>query len=134
MSKPTIKSLKADVEAGKARETQSHAAARSHRERMEAAEASAKETREQFADLKKRLHNSEMEVARLNGYLARVHEDDTVREDFLTVGEPDGQQRLVPKRKHGFLGNQEPDYTRFDTGNSYIDDIRNRKPKHWIEY
>ena len=33
--------------------------------------ANEKETRENFADLKRRLHDSEMELARLRGYLSR---------------------------------------------------------------
>lgn len=101
-----------------------------------AAEESEKETREQFADLKKRLHRSEMEVARLNGYLARVREDDTVREELVTTGEPGGEQRLTPKRKPEYLGNTEDDYSGMKSSDPmmhYLERDR-KKPKHWIEY
>ena len=35
----------------------------------------AKETKENFADLKERLHSAELENSRLNGYLQRVKEE-----------------------------------------------------------
>ena len=56
-------------------------------------------TRQQFDDLKTRLAFAEGEVQRMGGYIARVQEDDVVREELITVGDPDGQQQKVPKRK-----------------------------------
>jgi len=61
------------------------------------AEASLKESREHFADLKERLANAESETARLRGYLERVHEDDIVRDGMVEIDDQNGK-RLVPKR------------------------------------
>lgn len=69
-----------------------------HRQRC-AAEAREHETRAQFADLKERLALSEAEVQRMGGYISRVQEDDVVREPLVQVGDTDGDQQLVPKRK-----------------------------------
>lgn len=132
MAKITIKSLQSTIAELTERVDQRAKALREANDAKNAAVDREKETREQFADLKKRLHNSEMEVARINGYLARVREDDTVREELLTVGEPDGQQRLVPKRKPEYLGNRQERESMHDM---LIDDYgRKQKPKHWIEY
>lgn len=98
------------------------------------AETAEKETHEQFADLKKRLHNAEMEVARLTGYISRVREDDTVREELVTIGDPEGEQRMVPKRKHEYLGNREPDISMSHMMGKYDRYGERKKPKHWIEY
>ena len=100
-------------------------------------EAQIKEMHKHFADLKERLSNAEMENQRLRGYIARVQEDDTVREELITTGDPDGEQRMVPKRKPTLF--VEPNqYGTFgsDSGNTYLDRIRDdrAKPKHWITY
>jgi chromosome segregation ATPase len=63
------------------------------------AEKNASETRKQFDDLKQRLHAAEMENQRLRGYVARVQEDDVVREELVVTGDPDGERQMVPKRK-----------------------------------
>src|SRR5258708_40257631 len=57
------------------------------------------ELRQQFGDLKKRLYDSELENQRLRGYVQRVQEDDTVREELVVTGDPDGERAMVPKRK-----------------------------------
>lgn len=95
MPKITIKSLQNEIIELKAIAERRSAMVRDANDAKNEAVAREKDTREQFADLKKRLHNSEMEVARLNGYLARVREDDVVREDLVTVGEPGGEQRML---------------------------------------
>ena len=131
----SIKSLTAELAEVK-RDLASHREAVSEqRQRRQAAEAEVKETREQFADLKKRLHIAETEVARLNGYIARVREDDTVREELVTVGDPEGDRRMVPKRKHEYLGNSEPNLTQFADSAGCYNGYRDRpKSKHWVEY
>lgn len=99
--------------------------------------AARDETRKQFDDLKQRLRDSELELARLQGYLARVHEDDTVREELITAGEPGGQENLVPKRKHASLANYNFDATRLDNSHSFESltyGEERRRPKHWVNY
>lgn len=93
------------------------------------------ETRAQFDDLKKRLHESEMENQRLRGYIERVQEDDIVREELILTGDPEGECRQVPKRKSAIFA-QPRQYTDFDSGQSSVySGYRDRpKPKHWIEY
>lgn len=133
MPKITMKLLKAELAETQNRMDHLGNKTREATEAKEAAQEREKATRKQFDDLKFRLHNSEMEVARLNGYLSRVREDDVVREELVTIGDPEGGQRLVPKRKPEFLGNREPRMTDLCAGESY--GYHNRaKPKHWIEY
>lgn len=99
------------------------------RGRRYSAEKEVETTREQFADLKQRLLNSENECARLNGYMARVHEDDIVRDGFVEIEDENGK-RFVPKRPgpqervihHGGLDNYD-----------YINGER-RKKTHWTGY
>lgn len=99
------------------------------REFKEGAEA----THKQFADLKERLHNSEMECSRLNGYMSRVREDDTVREDLITVGEPGVNERLVPKRK-AEMPPMMMSTAMIDENYSQNGYGITRKPKHWVNY
>lgn len=95
-----------------------------------------KTSRENFNDLKQRLHAAETSNQFMRGYLARVQEDDVVREDLLTVGEPDGEQHMVPKRKPTTF-ERPSDFTEQteDRGlyGGYASRER-RKPKHWITY
>jgi chromosome segregation ATPase len=70
---------------------------RTAQDRATAAEEGLKESRTHFADLKERLANAEAETARLRGYLARVHEDDIVRDGLVEVEDGDGK-RSVPRR------------------------------------
>lgn len=99
------------------------------------ARAAEKVAQDQFADLKKRLFDSEMERQRLVGYTQRVQEDDVVREDLVTVGEPGGEQRMVPKRKSAAPFST-MDYREVNQMTPTYDQYgRERvKPKHWIEY
>lgn len=95
----------------------------------------------QFNNLKERLATAEFENQRLRGYIERVQEDDVVREELVVAGDPDGQVQLTPKRKH----------TRFEAPNHRSnageiaddfmhrhlhgeDEMRRRKPKHWVTY
>lgn len=90
------------------------------------------EMRKQFADLKERLHNSEMENQRLRGYVERVQEDDVVREELVQTGDPNGEQRLVSKRK---LTTFRCDPTPVGWIGSHDEYGRERpKSKHWVNY
>jgi len=92
------------------------------------AQDQAKEAQEQFADLKRRLHDSEMAVARLNGYMERVREDDAVSDPLVEVDGPHGK-RLVSKR-YPHSDHQQPspsDYCMQEMA------LNGRKP-HWTSY
>lgn len=56
------------------------------RKRRQVAEALRDETLKEFANLKERLHNAEVETARLRGFIERVHELDHP----LIMERPDG--------------------------------------------
>jgi hypothetical protein len=104
-----------------------------------AAEKDAKEVRQQFADLKERLANAESANQYMRGYIARLQEDDVVREDLVATGDPDGEQVMRPKRKHTSFMRPE-DYRSFEDRNlmGYVEQIRHDrdrpKPKHWVTY
>lgn len=90
-------------------------------------------------DLKTRLATAELENARLRGYVARVQEDDVVREDLITTGEPDGEQRLVPKREPTRFA--APDHLsgeRYHGGEDQSLGLTRREPRpprrHWVTY
>lgn len=59
-----------------------------------------KEKNEQIAELKMLLRNTELQQAQQEGYITRVREDDVVNEPLVSVGDPEGDRSLVPKRKH----------------------------------
>lgn len=93
--------------------------------------------REQFDDLKVRLQAAEIANQFMRGYLSRVQEDDVVREELITTGDPDGEQRMIPKRKP--TGFPRPDdfaepRRPTDMGGYVSYEDRNRKAKHWITY
>jgi hypothetical protein len=85
-------------------------------------------------DLKTRLANSEAETQRMRGYIARVQEDDVVREDLVKVGDPDGEHQLVPKRKATAFRQPDP----YDAGVMMAaTDYGHRprsNPRHWVTY
>lgn len=95
-----------------------------------------KETRAQFDALKSLLATAEAENQRMRGYIQRVQEDDVVREDLVTVGDPEGEQHFVPKRKPTPF--QAPSaYPLLDTaeGGASVGSYRERvRPKHWVAY
>lgn len=102
----------------------------------DAAVTREQETRAQFADLKSRLFDATKTIERLNGYIARVQEDDHVREELLTVGDPNGEQLLVPKRKHAITGGVLDDHEQsLDMGKAGPYDRQERtKPRRWVSY
>lgn len=100
------------------------------------AEKREQETRLQFDDLKTRLHAAETSNGFMRGYLARTQEDDAVREELVTVGDPDGEQHLVPKRKPTAFP-RPSDYTHPyppDNYDKHATARERRPPKHWITY
>lgn len=96
------------------------------------AEESAKSTREQFADLKKRLFDSEQECARLRGYVERVREDDAVADPLVEVDDGNGK-RMVSKR---YPSNACLPSAGCNAMSANFDNYGNRreKPKHWVTY
>lgn len=88
-----------------------------------------KEVHDQFADLKQRLHDNEVELSRLRGYLERVHEDDIVSDGFVEIEDEQGK-RMVPKRSPPRMivpGNnfEMPSYDNYG---------REKKRTHWTSY
>lgn len=102
---------------------------RQAREHRDKAQADLKETRDHFADLKERLSNAEAETARLNGYLARVHEDDVVRDGMVEIEDEEGK-RQVPKRPPPMMRAYWPGPVNTDT-DMYG---RLKKQTHWTNY
>jgi hypothetical protein len=83
------------------------------RERATVAQNNLENFAKNNTDLKERLHNSEMKVARLEGYMDRVREDDAVSDPLVEVEGPNGK-RLVSKRhpapSHDAIGSDIHDY------------------------
>lgn len=101
------------------------------RQAAAAAREETKEVREQFADLKRRLHESEVQNARLNGYADRVHEDDIVRDGFVEVEDEQGK-RQVPKRPSRAVLYQADEHV----GRDFYDQStgRTKRRTHWTSY
>lgn len=98
------------------------------------AQADAKAARAEHDDLKKRLLNSELECARLRGYMERVREDDLVADPLVEVEDQNGK-RMVSKRYPSLT----PVYTGADIGSDFAatyDEYgrKREKPKHWVTY
>lgn len=91
-------------------------------------------------DLKERLAVAEKDNQFMRGYIARVQEDDVVREELVLTGDPEGQTVKVPKRKHtafpapnDYAGPVDPfadalKYRRFEEATP------KQKPRHWVTY
>lgn len=92
------------------------------------AEKETDEARKNFVDLKERLHNSEMEVARQRGYLERVREDDAVADPLVEIEGPDGK-RFVSKR------HPSPPMLSNGFDHAFEPSLYGReKRKHWTSY
>lgn len=102
-----------------------------------AAKKDADDARAEHNDLKERLAAAELENARLRGYIARVQEDDVVREELVKVGDPEGEQHLVPKRKPTVF-NAPDQYASApaEPGDQYRPhwEIQQRPRRHWVTY
>lgn len=138
MPKVTIKSLTAELDALKKNYDVSRTQLSDAKSELSGARERAAQLVKQFDDLKRRVSDAEMENQRLRGYVQRVQEDDVVREELITTGDPEGEQRMVPKRSP----------TRFEQPSqcspvgelddrfyrSLNNDEPRRKSKHWISY
>lgn len=101
----------------------------------------AKELRSSLDNVKERLAFAEAELQRAGGYIQRVQEDDVVREDLVTVGEPGAEQHLVPKRKpthFAVMSAARPiDQVNFESGGMMYRDCAAARPakhRHWVTY
>jgi hypothetical protein len=108
------------------------------RSAQNATETSYKEVMGQFNDLKVRLQAAETANQFMRGYLARVQEDDVVREELVTTGDPTGESVLTPKRKPTVFPTPEqftfPAARQEDFGYAAGFNAPRHKPKHWITY
>lgn len=99
--------------------------------------AGEKDGRKLVDDLKERLAIAEADNQRMRGYIARVQEDDVVREALVKVGDPEGEHQLVPKRKPTLFHGPSP--YNVDAGcqtsiQGYRDASNRKPPKHWVTY
>lgn len=101
------------------------------------AERAYKESCEQIDDLKERLAYAESENQRMRGYIERVQEDDTVREELVKTGDPQGEERLVPKRRSTIFAPQftaVPPDGRRTADFSFERGAINTRRRHWVTY
>ena len=106
------------------------------RRELREAQEREKTTRAQFDDLKQRLQQAETDNQFLRGYLARVQEDDHVREELVAIGDPAGEQQLVPKRK-SVRFERPDDFSNLlarDEGYFGSSESRSKSRRHWITY
>lgn len=99
------------------------------RDERNQAHREVKDVRDNFADLKRRLSEAESELARMRGYMQRVHEDDIVRDGMVEIEDERGK-RMVPKRPHPMATPMMNDG--FDV--SYDSYGRPKKSTHWTSY
>jgi hypothetical protein len=95
--------------------------------------AAAETVRKNADELKIRLSEAEADNQRLRGYIARVQEDDVVREELVRVGEPDGDYQLVPKRKMTPFSGPDP-YSRCDVAATGMRHAERAPRRHWVTY
>lgn len=127
----TKKQLEADLADARKQNEENHRRYLSAAHSADQAEKQEKEAREQFDDLKRRVHELTIANARLEGYLDRVSEDDAVRDGHIEIPTSDNS-RIVPKR---------PPRPRWfaDEGNGAAIgqagvNERFRRPRHWLDY
>lgn len=97
--------------------------------------AYAEEKASQFNDLKKRLHDSELECSRLKGYMERVREDDNVADPLVEVEDGNGK-RHVSKRWPSNGMNNVYGSTDLSSNGEYVSGpySERKKREHWITY
>lgn len=122
----TIEQLEAEVARVSKTRDDNYELYRTAMSRATTAEESLKESRSHFADLKERLANAESETSRLRGYLARVHEDDIVRDGLVEIEDANGK-RSVPRRPP-----PSPNFAEVAGFQEY--DNLGRKRTHWTSY
>lgn len=138
MARKTITSLEAELAKLREASAANYENGKSWKIKADALEETLKKSRTDFADLKVRLHAAESANQQMRGYIQRVQEDDVVREELVTTGDPQGEQRMAPKRKHTEFP-RPSDLNSPDAGfgmSPYLDrnDRERNKPKHWITY
>lgn len=100
---------------------------------------SSLDLRSKLDGTKERLAFAEAANQRMRGYLERVQEDDVVREELVTTGSPEGEQRKVPKRKSTIFAPQ-IDHRVLAFGDDcaiaegYRNGGRDTRPRHWVTY
>lgn len=132
MKRKTIAQLEAELVSLRETSNSNYENGRKWRAQAEENEKALKESRSHFADLKERLANAEAETSRLNGYLARVHEDDVVRDGLVEIEDANGK-RTVPKRQPPMMAVTHQVHTpsMFDEIDTYG---RSKKRTHWTSY
>jgi len=90
------------------------------------------EVKSNFADLKKKLHDSELEVSRLNGFMQRVREEDAVNDPLVEIEDQNGKRQVskrFPSNSMQYFGNAlgNDEYVRDEYG-------RQTKKPHWTSY
>lgn len=98
-----------------------------------AAQTERDETHAQFAELKQRLLNAETELSRLRGYLARVHEDDVVRDGMVEIEDVQGK-RQVPRRQLPMTSAYPVDVYSDMANGLNAPYGREKKRTHWTSY
>lgn len=99
MSKETLKSLREALATNRELREADRKNIQDLFAKCNAAEDEAKRARAEHDDLKERLLVLTRENEQMRGYIARVQEDDVVREEVVCETQ-DGNSRLVPKRMH----------------------------------
>lgn len=130
MKRKTIKQLEVEVTALNVRLHDKEDQKEKIRVERDKAIQAEKKTREQFDDLKQRLLSLETDNARLNGYVARVHEDDIVRDGMIEIEDGQGK-RLVPKRPNPMTPNS---FTQYEQFNGLMPTVYGEKKTHWTSY
>ena len=131
MKRQTLKSLQAALDSATHGETEMGRKYYAAREERDAARKEVEQVRSQFADLKRRLLEADTEQARLRGYLARVHEDDIVRDGLVEIEDGQGK-RMVPKRPPPMMSASTEHYDQFNTGMNGYGVEKNKT--HWTSY
>jgi predicted nucleic acid-binding Zn-ribbon protein len=129
----TIADLTKELETAKTERARWEKSWGEERQKRSDAENSLAESRTHFADLKERLSNAEAETARLRGYLARVHEDDVVRDGMVEIEDERGK-RQVPKRPPPLESVGTYSMVESIGSTSYDSYGRPKKRTHWTSY
>lgn len=89
--------------------------------------------RNRVDELKEARFDLEQRVARYEGYLDRVMEDDHVREPLVATGNEDDQQ-LVPIRKHRSRGVMMAPQSDGCADEMFATRSATQRKKHWVRY
>lgn len=84
----------------------------------------------QMADLKERLHGAEIENARINGYLDRVHDQDVAREGPVEIGTRT-EKIVAPRAPAPLRGSAQPQAMQGGAPSYFADRGGQR---HWTSY